>query len=96
MSGGKPGFMPAGQMLRPDRLDALLTWQLAIAAKQDPHHCSICGRHIGMWFYGFPFPLCCWCNDKRKLPTRLQCPPYPKETCNAGACAEAAAHRPEG
>jgi len=42
--------------------------QLVIAARQDPAHCVGCGRHIGTWFYGFPFPLCCWCRDATRPP----------------------------
>lgn len=70
---------------RGDGIDALLHLQLWIAARQDRHHCSVCGRHIG-WFYGFPFPLCCWCVDKRTGPVQLSCPPTPWAGCDRAEC----------
>jgi hypothetical protein len=51
-----------------DHIPPLVRAQLVIAARQDPEHCAGCGRHIGSWYLGFPFPLCCWCLDATRPP----------------------------
>lgn len=58
----------------PSRVGRLLAGQLTIARQQDGAHCAVCGRHIGFWFYGFPYPLCCLCLDRKRGPVQLQCP----------------------
>lgn len=44
---------------------ALLERELSIAEQADPHHCSECGRYLDRWHFGFPRPLCTFCNDAR-------------------------------
>ena len=47
-------------------MDTLLTLQL-IQCEYVPHDmCSGCARDLGMWFYGFPMPLCVFCLDLRR------------------------------
>lgn len=86
-----------GRYRRGDGLDALTRAQLAVAGRQDKHHCAVCGCHIGWWFYGFPFPLCASCKDRdgvlpewlwkragvifAQVPERLRCPPPRRRPC---------------
>jgi len=72
-----------------DGFDALIGMQLAIADQQDPHHCAVCGWHLGRWYYGFPFPLCPNCNDIGRRPVRLRCPWPGRRPCRLPECAGA-------
>jgi hypothetical protein len=76
------GRLPAG-------LQRLIKAQLAIADRQDKHHCSICGWHLGMWYYGFPYPLCPSCVDHQRREPRLRCPPPARRACARPGCRQA-------
>lgn len=69
-----------------DGFDALIKHELAVAALQDPTHCAVCECHLGMWYYGFPFPLCADCNERKRRGRRLCCPPMRKRRCGRPEC----------